>query len=121
MFNYLQEYFLDHYYGEKFEISQNKINEYMEVKKSLCGFPFNGVPSITIVGDRVNFMTAQLYPQQRYTDNRMTDKGIGNIILPMAAFSFFKNHGTLEDISAYEAVKNHGMLYGQKRRLVTRG
>ena len=121
MISFLKNLILDFCYGKKFEVSKRKIEEYFDVDIAFqalgislheSSLPIGPVEVIT--GNDFRKISKNIPFYYQYRKANLKEE---HLIIPSVVFHFFMNGGTWNEIEEYNAVKNHGMLYGKKRRL----
>ena len=117
MIDFLKNLILDFCYGKKFKIRAQRIEEYKEGEIAFLAIStplIDSVQKTVITGDDFKKISSEIpfvYQYRGPTDLK------DSLVVPVVAMQYFKNGGTWTEIEEYNAVKNHGMLYGKRRRL----
>lgn len=116
MLNFFKKFFKTIIYGKEFEISKDELESLKEIKYLLDCLPSSiGKDARRLTGDEFKSVAGKLLPWHKWEQVGCPEK---NLLLPPKVAKFFLEGCTLDKLDSYECVRDYGMLYGEKRRLV---
>lgn len=123
MIEFIRRFLRNSTLSKEFEISAQKIWEYVLVRDSLDKIEWYLNRKVelginhefyTFKGEELKIIEREIPVPYRWTDTNIKEK---NYILPERAAKFFLNGGTFREILDYECVSNYKMLAGKRRHL----
>jgi len=102
-------------HGKEFRINISRLMELKEIKTLLNSMPHYIIDECILKGAEAQMVASKLRVQQRWTKTNIKEN---NIVLPKKVAEFFLKGDSLKELDSYNCVLTHGMLHGEKRRLV---